>query len=165
MKRKSSYFSKKTKTEKARVTVYISDDLFEKVSKIVPEVYGTLRGGLSFAVEDSLKLWLLSHSGALLGARQNPRPAVREVYNQVMCDLSGTLGTLNPDFIPTSLPAPGLMACVMRALNVKDRAAAGWIFRFYTEGLVKPLIPPKVTLHKPSDVLRIKSWELVAKEA
>jgi len=160
--RKSIYFSKKTKTKKVWTHIYITEDLFEMVAKTVPVVYGVQRGGLSFAVEDGLKLWLAQNSGALLGARQNPRPAVREVYNRVMSDLRITL---NSDFIPTSLPAPGLIACVMRALNVKDRAAIGWIFRFYVEGLVKPLKPPGVKLYKPIDGRGVQSWELVAKEA
>jgi len=160
MGRKSSYYTKRTKKKKAIVKVCISYDLFEKVSKLAPEVYGTLRGGLSDAVEEGLRIWLARHTGALFGARQNPRPTVREYYNRVTSTLVNDMNV-----IPTTLPGPGLTAVVMRALDIKERAAVGWVFRFYVNGLIKPLKPPGIRLYKPSDVRRVKFWEIVAKEA
>lgn len=164
MKRKSSYFSKKTKLEKTRISVYISNDLFQKVSKKVPEVYDTLRGGLSFAVEEGLKHWLLEHSGTLIGTHQNPRQPVRELYNAVIGDISHNHDFLVPTFIKHG-EQNGLLVSTMRALNVKERSATTWIQRFCAEGLIKPYRPPMIRLERSSDVRRVLIWELVAREA
>jgi len=132
------------------------------VSKLAVEVYGVQRGSLSYAVEDGLKLWLNHHSGTLTGTHQNPRPRVREVYNAVMNEVS--LG-FNLS-IPNSIPNHTLLQCAMRVLNVKDRSATGWIFKFYVEGLIRPLSPSRnIRMFKPSEIRRVRIWELVAKEA
>jgi len=146
--------------KKIRTDILISEELFENVRKIATEVYGVHRGSLSYAVEEGLRLWLLNHSGTLIGTHQNPRAPVREVYNIVMDHLSSITNN-----IPTSLPTPHFTACVMRALNIKDRSACGWIFRFYVEGLIKILKPPGGKIFKPSEVRHVQTWELVAKEA
>ena len=151
MKRKSSYFSKKTKSEKAIITVYISSDLYEKVSKKVPEVY----------VEEGLRHWLLNHSGTLMGTRQNPRQPLRELYNAVLREISHSCDLL----IPTFVKQGDLLTSTMRALNVKERSALSWIHRFCAEGLIKPHNPPMIRMEKPSEVRRVLIWELVARKA
>ena len=161
MKRKSSYFSKKTKSEKAIITVYISSDLYEKVSKKVPEVYDVLRGGLSYAVEEGLRHWLLNHSGTLMGTRQNPRQPLRELYNAVLREISHSYDFL----IPTFVKQGDLLTSTMKALNVKERSALSWIHRFCAEGLIKPHNPPMIRMEKPSEVRRVLIWELVARKA
>jgi len=132
------------------------------VSKLSVEIYGYQRGNLSYAVEDGLKLWLNHHSGTLTGTHQNPRPRLREIYNAVMNDVSKEFDLV----IPNTIPNHTLLKCTMKALNVKARSAAGWIFKFYVEGLIKPLSPSRnIRLLKPSEIHRVRIWELVAKEA
>lgn len=162
MPRKSTYFSKKTNKEKVRTCVHISKDLFEKVSKLAVEAYGLQRGGLSYAIEEGLKLWLSHFSGTLRGTHQNPRPRIREIYNAVMNEVSKEHDFL----IPTTVPNHTLLKCVMKALNIKERSAAGWVFKFYVEELIKPLRPSRnMRLLKSSEIYRVIVWELVAKEA
>lgn len=161
MTRKSVYRSKKTDVEKARTLLSIPSDLFEKVSKLAVEVYGVQRGSLSYAVEEGLRLWLTQYSGTLISAHQNPRVPIRDIYNRVISEIEGCTAGM----IPTTLPTSHLMAAVMRALNVKERSAASWIFRFYVDGLVKVLVPPRTKIFKSSEVTNVKVWELVAKEA
>ena len=162
MTRKSTYYSKKTSKEKVKTCTYISKELFEKASKLAIEVYGVQRGGLSYAFEDGLKLWLNHHSGTLMGTHQNPRPRLREIYNAVMRDVSKEFDLM----IPNTIPNHTLLKSAMKALNVKNRSAIGWIFKFYVEGLIKPLSPSRnIRLLKPSEIHRVRVWELVAKEA
>jgi len=161
MGRKALYVSKKTKQEKVLTNVCIPSDLFEKVSKKAPEVYGVVRGALSYAVEEGLSLWLLNHSGALMGTpRQNPHKPLRDVYNAVIWDLEKNVGS-----VPITLPHRMFLPCVMRALNVKERAALGWLYRFYTEGLIKSYNPPGINILKPTEIRYVVVWELVAREA
>jgi len=155
--RKSVYHSKRVDTKKVKTIVYIPQDLWEKISSMAPKIYGINRGALSYAVEEGLKYWLTYHSDF---AKSNPRPSIREVYNGVMKWIFERNG-YKPDRIKTS----DLIKSVMCALNIKMRSAKDWIFKFYVEGLIKPYIPPKIELIKPSQIRSVRIWEIVAKEA
>ncbi|MEM2512703.1 MAG: hypothetical protein QXU81_00060 [Candidatus Bathyarchaeia archaeon] len=153
-----SIYKGRTGVEKVRTIIHISRSLWERVEQVAPEIYGIHRGAISYAVEDALKHWLALH----LEGRINPHQGIRECYNAVMNEVRKYFDLLIPSIVSTEM----LLKCVMKALDVKDRSAQSWIYKFYMEELIKPLSPePLPQINRSSDVKRIKVWEIVAKEA
>ena len=157
--RKSIYRSKRLGKTKVRLNICISKSLWEKVNRIAPKVFGVNRGALSYAIEEALKYWLYYADG---GSSLNPRPNVRDAWNAVVNKVRYHFDMIVPATVPHNL----LLQSTMQALGVKTRSATDWIFKFYTENLIKPYSPkPAPTLIKPSDTKRVRVWEIVAKEA
>jgi len=161
--RKSVYQCKMTGEEKIRTIVYIPKELWQEVSDIATKIYGVQRGAISYAIEDALSLWLLktrNENSNFNFIRRDTRSIYIKVLNAVRL-------TQNDLSLPKRIPHPNLLKCVMKALNVKERSALSWIFKFYSDELIKPYTPTpiqKITIRKPSDVSHVKFWDLTSEE-
>lgn len=154
--RKSIYRAKRSGATKVRVSTLIDERLYRSVLRLAIEKFGVQRGAMSYAVEEALAWWLAHASGAHIGAH-NPRPTTQDVFKKVAADLK-----LDFDgYLPKSIPCNMMLDSIMRALGIKYRSAVEWLYKFYVEGLVKPL-SPKMTPTKPWDVKKVRVWEIAA---
>ena len=159
-KRKTVYVSKKTGSEKIILQIAISEDAYNKLLKIALDWYPKLeRGRISYTIEEIIDtIWALhtqKHTKPI-----NPRNTTREAWNRVI----GEIEKIYNFTIPNRIPNTELWMCVMSGLGIKDpRSVRGWILKFLSEGLIKPLQPV-------SNLTKVKMnwkflWEIVSIKA
>ena len=149
--------SKRTGVKKVLTHVAIREDLLNRVIEVATRRFNIVRGALSLAIEEALELWL-AHTEAHMPP--NPRASARERYNAVVREIE-----LEFNYVPIQVPSHTLLSATMRALHIKERSAWGWVFRFFTSGFIKPLSPPGFRPRNERECKKVRTWELVAKEA
>lgn len=125
---------------KAQLTVLISEDIYNLLIDIAPQIYGKHRGALSYVVEEALKQYLYPRKHT--HKYTNPKLSVRKVYNQVIEELKEIEGF---PFKPSETTEPKLDLAIMRTRGSDIRTIEKWKKVFEKEGLIKFIggRPPK----------------------
>lgn len=134
--RKKVYKSKKTGVVKYHIEILIPKETYEKFKRIADDLFPDIqRGKFSYAFEYMVDVFWSMHTQRHTKPL-NPRTTTREAWNRVISEIEKVY-----DFaIPKTIPNTQLWLCIMSGLGIKDpRSIRGWILRFLSEGLIKPL--------------------------
>jgi len=130
--------------DKAQLHVLVSKDVVRDLRELVRMKYESLRGGLSWEVEQALRAWLAAQKigTKFLATKLNPQPKAAAVWEQVKDWLKKTYGYVG-FMTGVQIPRDHLVAAIASLRGCHPRTIKTWLENFQRYGLVKQ-IGPKV---------------------
>lgn len=114
-----------------QLKVYIPVDLYERLLKVAPEIYGSFRGSLSHVVEMALRQYL-PPSGERI--RRNPKRKVVDVFKEVVKVIHEMVGGEQPpDMVPQGL----IEKAIQEVRGHDPKTISKWFKLFEEQGLIK----------------------------
>ena len=110
--------------------VSIDEELYKQLVAIAPQIYGTTKGSLSYAVEEALRYWL--YPRAHTSIHRNPRPTIAIVFAQVVQKLREFY-----NFTPKEVPEYELDQAIAEVRGSDPRTIDKWKSAFLKSGLIK----------------------------
>jgi len=120
-----------------QLKVYIPVDLYERLLRVAPEIYGSFRGSLSHVVEIALRQYL-PLSGERI--RRNPKRKVVDVFKEVVKVIHEMVGGELP---PDSAPERLIEKAIQEVRGSDPKTVKKWLRLFKENGLIKLMYKTK----------------------
>lgn len=122
---------------KRKLTVLISEDTYELLIRVAPEIYGQgkYRGALSHVVEEALRYYLLPRAHTQM--HTNPKLSIRNVYFKVKEKISEILHL--PVSVLYDVPEKIIDMAIAEVRGSDPRTIEKWKNLFEKQGLIKPV--------------------------
>ena len=119
---------------KRHLHVLIDEEIYKLLIELAPAIYGQskYKGAVSFVVEEALRQYLIPR--AHTKSTQNPRLAVRAIYNQVVEKIKEIM---HYDFKPDQVPEKILDQAISEVRGSDPRTINKWKNLFEKSKLIK----------------------------
>lgn len=127
---------RKVPKDKVQLNVLISKEVYEKLIKVAPLIYGEkkYRGAISYVVEQALKHYLAPRLHTQTPA--NPPGRIRLLYSQIIEKIKEIQ---HFDFKPDEIPEKILDLAIAEVKGGDPRTIAKWKKQLQRFGLIKPI--------------------------
>ena len=118
--------------DKVQINVLIDKKLYDELIKIAPEIYGQVRGSISYVVNEALKAYLAPRLHTQI--HTNPKHKVREVYEQIVKAVMELRGY---NFKPKDILEKDLETAIAEVRGSDPRTISKWKNILAKQGLIK----------------------------